>query len=268
MFLEPGRVEVGIDEAGMGPIFGRVYAAAVIWPHDVEHPLLIDSKKLKKAEQHRAMSDFIKTHALDYAIVYRDAERIDEINIYRAVIECMHEAITNLKKVAWDWILVDGNRFIDYHSPETGRIYRKEDGVTTIIKGDAKFVPIACASILAKNARDRWVEEVVGAHPEWEQRYNLLSNKGYPSPAHQSAVWKYGITTMHRKSYRPCSTWLTKHQQQKENDEKKEDDEERLEIETPPGSPPNYIITKKREPVRLNASQPKKKTLYDYFTSL
>jgi ribonuclease HII len=179
-------VEVGTDEAGRGCLAGPVVAAAVILPADFEHPLLNDSKQL--TEKHRKILRlFIEENALAFGVAFVSEEKIDEINILQASILAMHKSIKKLSIVP-EHIIVDGNKF----KPLNNISY------TTIVKGDAKFMSIAAASILAKTYRDEFMEKIDAEFPQflWKQ------NKGYPTKKHRDAIREFGTTCYHRKSFK------------------------------------------------------------------
>lgn len=185
-FYSPDGIEAGLDEAGRGCLAGPVVAAAVILPKDFNHPLLTDSKKLT-ARQRETLIDVIKNQAIAYAIAEVDHAKIDEINIYKASVLAMHNAVDKLA-IRPDHLLVDGNRFIEYpFIPHT-----------CIVKGDSKFFSIAAASILAKTYRDHWMKEAAEQFPG----YGWERNAGYPTIEHRKAVLRMGPTPIHRKTFR------------------------------------------------------------------
>ena len=179
-------LEAGTDEAGRGCLAGPVTAAAVILPPGYINPALNDSKKLS-ARDRAALAIEIKAEALAYAIADISPERIDAINILRASILGMHEALKQLQ-VDPAAILVDGNRFVPYYDiPHY-----------CMIKGDGRFMSIAAASILAKTHRDSLMANLHLGHPH----YNWKQNKGYPTPEHRDAIRIFGPTEHHRKTFR------------------------------------------------------------------
>ena len=189
-------LECGLDETGVGCLSGDVYASAVIWPKEkIDLPddliWLNDSKKLSP-KRRESLDDFIKYTAIDYAIGVVSVEEIDEMNILNARILAMHRAIDNLSCIP-DLLLVDGNRFKDYIDPDGNKIQHK-----LIVKGDSKYQSIAAASIIAKNERDLYVQELDKEFP----MYNWKSNKGYGSKDHYEAIKECGITKYHRKSFK------------------------------------------------------------------
>ncbi|QNL22939.1 ribonuclease HII [Hyphobacterium sp. CCMP332] len=180
------QIEVGLDEAGRGCLAGPVFAAAVILKPDIEIAGLNDSKKLSEKERYR-LEEEIKDCAEYFAIEMCDNYEIDELNILKASIRAMHKCLDTLNSKV-ELILVDGNQFHNYC----------DIPFKTIIKGDSKFASIAAASILAKCARDRFMESI---HNEFEV-YNWKKNKGYPTIEHRKAIREFGTCSYHRKSFK------------------------------------------------------------------
>ena len=179
-------LEVGTDEAGRGCLSGPVVASAVILPNDFSHPLLNDSKQLTE-KQRMLLRPFIEQHAISWAVGYVSPKKIDEINILQASILAMHQSISKLK-VTPEFIIVDGNKFNQY----------RDTPHKTIVKGDAKFMSIAAASILAKTYRDDYMAKIDAEYPH----YFWKKNKGYPTKQHRDGIREFGITKYHRKSFR------------------------------------------------------------------
>lgn len=179
-------VEVGTDEAGRGCLSGPVVAAAVILPEDFEHPLLNDSKQLTE-KQRNQLRPFIEENALAFGVAFISEEKIDEINILQASILGMHQSIEKLS-ITPEHIIVDGNKFKPF----------KDIPYTTVIKGDAKFMSIAAASVLAKTYRDEFMENIDKEFPN----YLWKKNKGYPTKQHRDAIRAHGATKYHRKSFK------------------------------------------------------------------
>lgn len=178
-------IEAGCDEAGRGCLAGPVFAAAVILPKDFNHPLLNDSKQV--SENHRnELRTYIEEHALSFAIGICTEKEIDEINILNASFEAMHRAINQLN-IKPELLLIDGNRFKNHN----------EIPHNCIIKGDAKFMNIAAASILAKTYRDEYMQMIDAEFPA----YNWKQNKGYPTKSHRDAILKFGHCKYHRQSF-------------------------------------------------------------------
>ncbi|NND15632.1 MAG: ribonuclease HII [Eudoraea sp.] len=178
--------EAGTDEAGRGCLAGPVTAAAVILPPDYSNPILNDSKQLSHSQRDQ-LAEEIKRIALCYAVADIDPETIDEINILKASILGMHKALDQLEQTP-SLILVDGNKFYSY----------KKIRHQCMIKGDARFMSIAAASILAKTHRDTYMAKLHEQYPV----YNWKQNKGYPTVEHRKAIALYGPTEYHRKSFR------------------------------------------------------------------
>ena len=194
-------LEVGLDEAGRGPLLGRVYvAAAILPPNDFDHSLIKDSKKLSERKRLIAF-DYIKDYAIDYIIHYKDEKYIDEHNIFSATYNAMHEAIGKLL-VKPEHILVDGNYFKHYMHPDGEYISH-----TTIVGGDNQYTSIAAASILAKVSRDKYIEELCNEYPRLDQLYNIRSNKGYGALKHINGIKCNSISPWHRKSFGICRSW-------------------------------------------------------------
>ena len=174
----------GIDEAGRGPLAGPVFAAAVILPDDLGDLGINDSKKLSEKKRD-ALFDVIKEKAIAWSVASASEQEIDEINILNATFLAMKRAVEGLP-VKPDIALVDGNR-----KPKTGI----EE--MTLVKGDAKSISIAAASILAKVSRDRYLLELDEKYPE----YQFKKHKGYPTALHYEMIKEHGISHVHRLSF-------------------------------------------------------------------
>ncbi|MBO8429384.1 MAG: ribonuclease HII [Bacteroidetes bacterium] len=183
--LHEELVEAGCDEAGRGALAGPVFAAAVILPKGFAHPMLDDSKKLT-AKQREKLRRIIEQEALAWAVASLSAAEIDRLNILRASITAMHNAISQLSTTP-SFLLIDGNRFCKY-----GNIPHQ-----CIVKGDGKYAPIAAASILAKTHRDEYMKRIAAEYPQ----YGWDKNMAYPTAAHREAIRKFGTTPYHRMSY-------------------------------------------------------------------
>ena len=180
-------IEAGVAEAGRGALAGPVAAAAVILPHDYSNPLLNDSKQLT-AKQRETLRDIIKSESIAWAIALVPEKTIDEINILNASILAMHNALDIIsKKINFNHIIVDGNRFKPYNSIS----------YTTIVKGDAKYMSIAAASILAKTERDHYMCNLHNECPYYQWNKNM----GYPTKQHRLAIEQYGSSPYHRMSF-------------------------------------------------------------------
>lgn len=174
----------GVDEAGRGPLAGPVCAAAVILPPNTIIDGVNDSKKLTEKKR-EALFDVIKETAVSYCIAYASVEEIESINILKATMLAMKRAVEGLDVKA-DYAMIDGNKMPPLDI----------DG-ETIVKGDAKSMSIACASILAKVSRDRLLYEYAKEYPQ----YQFDRHKGYGTAAHREAIIKYGPCPYHRMSF-------------------------------------------------------------------
>lgn len=199
--LIPGRIEAGCDEAGRGPLAGPVVAAAVILPADYSNSLLNDSKQLTE-RQRDLLRPEIEQQALAWAVATVDAEEIDRLNILHASTHAMCLAANSLLGIESpqvvaggtalghcrpEFLIVDGNRFYN----ETALPYQ------CVVKGDARFMPVAAASILAKTYRDEIMQQLHLQYPQ----YLWNRNKGYPTADHYRAIEQYGPTPLHRRSF-------------------------------------------------------------------
>lgn len=183
--LMEGVLEAGCDEAGRGCLAGPVVAAAVILSDGFHHKLLNDSKLLS-VKQRFELEPYILENALSIGIGIVDEREIEEVNILNASFFAMHRAIEKLT-IEPQHLIIDGNRFKMY----------KEIPHSCIVQGDSKFRSIAAASIIAKNHRDRIMEELDIYFPD----YNWRKNKGYPTKAHRQAILKHGVTIHHRRTF-------------------------------------------------------------------
>lgn len=174
----------GVDEAGRGPLAGPVYAAAVILPDDIYIEGINDSKKLSEKKRD-ALFDEIREKAIAYSICSVDNNKVDEINILNATFEAMNNAVNGLP-IPPDYVLIDGNRIKGMQIPHE-----------TVVKGDAKSISIAAASILAKVSRDRFMIEAAKKYPG----YGFEKHKGYGTKAHYEAIERQGICEIHRRTF-------------------------------------------------------------------
>jgi ribonuclease HII len=224
------RYEIGVDEAGRGPLFGRVYTGAVILPHPAssasassspsfDFSLLKDSKKFTSEKKIREVSDHIKQHAVAWAVAYEEPAVIDALNIRRATLQCMRTAINAVIKnhgatvspapiPTSDYLLlIDGNDFIPMgnFNQRTSEIenYRH----VCVEGGDNTYACIAAGSILAKVARDDYIEKLCDEYPVLDELYSLRGNKGYGAKKHMDGIREHGITQWHRRSYGICRTF-------------------------------------------------------------
>jgi len=218
-------LEIGVDEAGRGPLFGRVYTAAVILPKDdnFDFSKVKDSKKFHSKKKIEEAAEYIKQNALAWYVSFEDEKKIDEINILQATQLSMHTSINELRKnfnktlkekgkvekVDYEYnLLIDGN----YFNPITSfnKITNKIEVIPyiTVEGGDNKYASIAAASILAKVERDKYIEDLCNKNPELCEHYGIDSNKGYGAKRHIDGIKKHGITIWHRRSFAPCKNYI------------------------------------------------------------
>ena len=190
-YMISGVLEAGCDEAGRGPLAGSVFAAAVILPEGFSNEQLNDSKQLTE-KQRLALRPVIEQEALAWAVAEVTAEEIDRLNILNASILGMQRALAKLS-LRPGHILVDGNRWKPY-VPEGELMAIQAD---TVVHGDATYMSIAAASVLAKTYRDDYMLRL---HEEFPM-YGWDSNKGYPTAEHYAALRQYGPTKYHRKTF-------------------------------------------------------------------
>jgi ribonuclease HII len=203
-WIEDDAVEVGLDEAGRGSLWGRLYVGAVImspadesyFDNGVTLRKITDSKKLTPRRR-AVLADFIRENALEAVVAWSEPEEIDRLNILQADMSAMHRALDEVC-IPFQRILVDG----DYWKP-----WADSEGTIvpaiTIVEGDAVSLPIAAASIMAKEAHDQWVRESVAADPTLQERWGLGSNMGYGTAAHMDGLRVHGAHPLHRKSFAP-----------------------------------------------------------------
>lgn len=195
-FDDKDCVEIGVDECARGPLFGRLYVGACVWPSDIESPLIKDSKKYSRNNNSIEQAyDFIMDNCISWGVSYAEPKEIDDDGISYCLIKCMHRAILKTY-IHPEHILVDGNYFkilpIDRRDSYT---------YSTIIGGDNLYYSIACASIIAKVNHDRYINELCATYPILKE-YDIHNNMGYGSKKHLDAINNLnGITSMHRLSF-------------------------------------------------------------------
>jgi len=216
-YSDTNIIEVGCDEAGRGPMFGRVYSGAVVLPKDdsFDHFKMKDSKKFtsKNPKKIQEVAEYIKQHALAWAVEYEDERVIDDINILQATQSAMHKAIRSVLRQLNGidtnnlFLLIDGNYFkpLTVFNKKNNRIENAK--YETVEGGDNKYTAIAAASILAKVERDKYIEELCLENPELVERYGIDGNKGYGSKRHMDGIKQYGITKWHRRSFGICKSF-------------------------------------------------------------
>jgi ribonuclease HII len=222
----PGVYEIGVDEAGRGPLFGRVYTAAVILPKDdtFDHSKMKDSKKFHSKKKIDEVAEYIKEHALAWYVSFEDEKTIDDINILQATQQSMRNSILEVRKQFnakqqgenglkenKDYsyqLLVDGNYFtpITFLNKKTNKI----DALpyVTVEGGDNKYSAIAAASILAKTERDKYIEQLCAENPTLAQHYGIDTNMGYGAKKHLDGIKEHGITIWHRRTFGICKQYV------------------------------------------------------------
>ena len=189
-YKEGASFIAGVDEVGRGPLAGPVVAAAVILPKNIEDLGFDDSKKLS-ASKREEIYRLIQEKAIAIGIGIVDADIIDQVNIYQASRLAMQQAVSELK-IQPDYLLIDAMK-IDVNTPQIG-----------IIKGDAKSISIAAASIVAKQVRDQMMQEFDELYPG----YDFSNNAGYGTPKHLEGLQSKGICPIHRKTFAPIKDYL------------------------------------------------------------
>lgn len=209
--------EIGVDEAGRGPLFGRVYAAAVVLPKDdsFDHSKVKDSKLFTSKKKIVEAAEYIKANALAWSVSFEGEEVIDKINILQATQQAMRNAVLdtikqfNSKKETREkyHLLVDGNYFKPISVPNAEGTKLEVLDFDTVTGGDNKFSSIAAASILAKVFRDQYILDLCEEHPELITNYGLDGNKGYGAKVHLDGIKQHGITQWHRKTFGICKSY-------------------------------------------------------------
>jgi ribonuclease HII len=195
--------EIGLDEAGRGPLIGRVYAGAVIWgPNTSDTNLIIDSKKLSAKKRAEALK-WIKSNVLAWGVGYAEPGEIDKINILEATKLAMDRAIIDLKqKINLSTepknLIIDGigweKKFINFQ-------------VKSVVKGDSTYLSIAAASIIAKEYHDEYIKNLCKDYPELNAKYDLENNMGYGTKKHLEGLATHGNSVYHRKTFKPCCNY-------------------------------------------------------------
>ncbi len=213
--------EVGVDEVGRGPLFGRVYTAAVILPKDdtFDHSKMKDSKKFHSKKKIDEVADYIKQNAIAWSVTYEDESTIDDINILQATQKSMHKSILetinkfdkkmgHTQDISHYHLLVDGNYFNNLTTFNKKKNRIEKFNYTCVEGGDNKYSAIAAASILAKVTRDNYIDELCQENPELVEHYGIDSNKGYGAKKHLDGIKEHGITIWHRKTFGICKQFV------------------------------------------------------------
>tara|TARA_B110001450_G_scaffold253054_2_gene275844 strand:- start:1971 stop:2594 length:624 start_codon:yes stop_codon:yes gene_type:complete len=199
------EIEAGVDEVARGCLAGPVFTSAVVWPKEIDpsdtNTIVNDSKKLSRRKR-LMLKDYIEEFALDYSVSQVDSNTIDTINIFNATQKCMHNSIDKLD-IYLDHIIVDGDKFQPYRDRTNSVI-----PYTCVVKGDSKYVPVACASILAKVYHDQYIEKLCDDNLELDL-YDWRNNMCYGTHKHIEAIKKNGITEYHRKTFGICNIYGT-----------------------------------------------------------
>ena len=202
-YNESNDLEIGVDECARGPMFGRLYTAAVVLPKIFDHSKMKDSKKIKSRTTMKILADYIKENAISWSVDYIEPKEIDEINIRQAVLKCMRTSIQNVIENmdnANVFLVIDGNDFIPM-------IYNEQQlNHVCVEKGDNTYSFIAAASILAKYEHDKYIMDLCEKYPELDNRYGLKTNVGYGTKKHLDGIKEHGISQWHRRSYGCCKT--------------------------------------------------------------
>jgi len=221
---DPNIIEIGVDEAGRGPLFGRVYTSAVILPSNkktfgsdsdsnFDYSKMKDSKKFHSKKKITEVANYIKENAIAWSVAYMDESVIDDVNILQATQMAMHKCINeiiqkNHMSPENTLLLIDGN----YFKPITlfDKIINKlvTFNCVCVEGGDNKYASIAAASILAKVARDEYIQELCEEHPTLIEYYGLDSNKGYGAKKHLDGIKQHGITIWHRRTFGICKEYV------------------------------------------------------------
>jgi ribonuclease HII len=216
---DPNIFEIGVDEVGRGPLFGRVYTAAVILPKDdsFDFSKMKDSKKFHSKKKIEDVANYIKENAVAWHVSYEDEQTIDEMNILQATQKSMHHSIQKvIEKIKNQnentnihfQLLIDGNYFNPYTILNKEKNKMEVLPYVTIEGGDNKYAAISAASILAKVERDKYIHELCIQYPELIDHYSIDSNKGYGAKKHLEGIKTHGITIWHRRSFAPCKNYV------------------------------------------------------------
>jgi ribonuclease HII len=212
-------LEIGVDEAGRGPLFGPVYVAATVLPKDDKtflHSKMKDSKKFHSKKKIEETAEYIKNNCIAWAVEYEDERVIDEINILQATQQAMHKAIQNVinqlstiseyrENIKQNklLLLIDGNYFKPMYTKDGAKL-----NTILVEKGDNTYTSIAAASILAKSSRDLYITTLCEENPELGDLYGINGNMGYGAAKHIEGIKMHGITKWHRRSFGICKNYV------------------------------------------------------------
>ena len=222
---DPNIIEIGVDEVGRGPLFGRVYTSAVILPSNkitnhenvadfnFDYSKIKDSKKFHSKKKITEVANYIKENAVAWSVAYMDESIIDEVNILQATQLSMHKCINEIIQknnlfTENTLLLIDGNYFkpITLFDKTTNKL--NTFNYLCVEGGDNKYVSIAAASILAKVARDEYIQELCDQNPYLIENYGIDSNKGYGAKKHLDGIKQHGITIWHRRTFGICKEYV------------------------------------------------------------
>ena len=222
---DPNIIEIGVDEVGRGPLFGRVYTSAVILPSNkitnhenvadfnFDYSKIKDSKKFHSKKKITEVANYIKENAVAWSVAYMDESIIDEVNILQATQLSMHKCINEIIQknnlfTENTLLLIDGNYFkpITIFDKTTNKLNTFNN--VCVEGGDNKYVSIAAASILAKVARDEYIQELCDQNPYLIENYGIDSNKGYGAKKHLDGIKQHGITIWHRRTFGICKEYV------------------------------------------------------------
>ena len=205
LYNEKECIEIGVDEAGRGPLFGPVVTGSVILPKEgFDFSLLKDSKKFTNEKKRQEVCDYIEKNALFWNVDFSYPEEIDKHNILQATMNSMHRSIQSILPSDLDQVFlwVDGSYFKPLMIFKNNKI--QNISYECVTKGDSKIACIAAASILAKVHRDNYIYSLCKEHPYLSEIYRMDKHKGYGCKFHMETLTTYGITPWHRLSYKPC----------------------------------------------------------------
>jgi ribonuclease HII len=190
-------IEAGIDEAGKGPLIGRVYVGCVVLDPSIElHPWLNDSKKVT-SKRRKIVRNWVEENALAYSVQFADENEVDKYNILKTTLNTMHKCLKTLDIIP-DKILVDGDKFNPYMSK-----FDDDNFIPHICipGGDGIYASIAAASILAKEYHDDYINDLCDKYMDLDPKYDLRSNQGYGTKYHIAGIKEFGLSQFHRKSF-------------------------------------------------------------------
>ena len=222
---DPNIIEIGVDEVGRGPLFGRVYTSAVILPcnktsnhenvsdFNFDYSKIKDSKKFHSKKKITEVANYIKENAVAWSVAYMDELIIDEVNILQATQMAMHKCINEVIQKnnllpENTLLLIDGNYFKPITVFDKTTTQLNTYNYVCVEGGDNKYVSIAAASILAKVARDEYIQELCDQNPYLIENYGIDSNKGYGAKKHLDGIKQHGITIWHRRTFGICKEYV------------------------------------------------------------